>query len=106
MTTTDRPCCRGEDWVRIGRWDAARERSIWARLTFMGPTRLVFSVTGEEIGEVRGPCVSIELCAGRLGADDYVKILPTDVSDAWSPGNPPIYSLLVGLIKTQLWAHG
>lgn len=97
-------CCRGDDWTRIGAWDGSRTRSVWVRLTFMGPTRLCLSEAGEPIGEVRGPCVSIELCAGREGSDDYVKILPTDVSPAWSPGNPPIYSLLVGLIKSQLWA--
>jgi hypothetical protein len=97
-------CCRGDDWTRIGAWDGSRNRSIWVRLTFMGPTRLCLSEAGEPVGEVRGPCVSIELCAGREGSDDYVKILPTDVSDASSRNNPPIYSLLVGLFKSQLWA--
>jgi hypothetical protein len=97
-------CCLGDDSVRIGAWDGSRTRSIWVRLTFMGPTRLCLSETGEPSGEAHGPCVSIELCAGRAGADDYVKILPTDVSDEHSPGNPPIYSLLVGLLKSQMWA--
>ena len=99
------PCCRGEDWVRIGRWDDPRERAIWVRLTYMGPSRLLVSETDEELGEEPGPCVSIELCAGRRGADAYVKISPADVSDAWSPGNPPIYSLLVNLLETQLWSQ-
>lgn len=97
-------CCRGDGWTRIGAWDGSRTRSVWVRLTFMGPTQLWPSPDSELVAEVQGPCVSIELCAGREGSDDYVKILPTDVSPAWSPGNPPIYSLLVGLIKSQLWA--
>lgn len=97
-------CCHGEDWTRIGAWDGERSRSIWVRLTFMGPTWEWFTDDGVYLGEVRGPCVAVELCAGRSGSDDYVRILPTDVSDAWSPGNPPIYSLLVSLIKSQLWA--
>ena len=49
------PCCRGEDWVRIGRWDDPRERAIWVRLTYMGPSRLLVSETGEELGEEPTP---------------------------------------------------
>lgn len=54
----------GEDgWVRIGRYDSARRRSLWMRL-----------VGADEIGNV----TAIELCSGREGDDAYVKLTAAD----------------------------
>ena len=97
--------CLGDGWIRIGRWDGARERSLWVRLTFMGPPHLLVGENGAVLGMVDGPCVSIELCSGRQGSDDYVQLLPTDMADEWTPGRPSIYSLLLSVLTTQLWSQ-
>lgn len=58
---------RGEErsWVRIGRYDRARRRSLWCRLV------------GEDVDGI-GTVQAIELCSGREGDDAYVKFTPAD----------------------------
>lgn len=52
-------------WKRIGRFDDVRRRSLWMRITYY------------EGNEDR--IKSIELCAGREGDDDYVRIERTNI---------------------------
>ena len=49
--------CAEPGWLRIGRIDSPRRRSLWIR-------------------DTRGAQPAIELCAGREGDDAYVKITP------------------------------
>ena len=49
--------CTEPGWLRIGRIDSPRRRSLWIR-------------------DTRGAEPAIELCAGREGDDAYVKITP------------------------------
>jgi hypothetical protein len=88
---------RGDGWVRIGQVDGAGTRALWARVQYMGPDRILVGYGGEECGIDSGPCVSIELCGGRNGSDEYVRLTPSNM-------DPVGFSLLLGVVTAQMWA--
>ena len=61
-------------WRRIGRYDLARRRALWARL-------ILKAKVGDEICDA--DVLGIELCAGREGDDAHVKLGPGGMRSAW-----------------------
>lgn len=61
-------------WRRIGRYDLARRRALWARL-------ILKAKVGDEICDA--DVLGIELCAGREGDDAHVKLGPGGMWSAW-----------------------
>lgn len=71
MSSTYSPRGEGTEntgWFRIGRYDSARRRALWARIV------LCPWDDEEWAGAIRAEVAYIELCAGREGDDAYVKI--------------------------------
>jgi hypothetical protein len=82
-----------EEWLRIGQCDRARARSLWVRFTRLGPSHV------SESGLVyEGPVVAVELCSGRDGGDEYVKITPGELA-------PPLFCKLFDTLDAQVWAQ-
>jgi hypothetical protein len=90
--------CEEPGWEEIGKQCSAGRRSLWLRINY----------TPEEIAEAEanlekgvstilatvGTVSSIELCAGREGDDDYVRIERTH----------PLFAELLGVFLTALFA--
>lgn len=70
----------GEGWIRIGRFDRAKRRSLWVR---------VHQREGE-------PVTAFELCSGREGRDSAARIDSMD----------PSFAALWDVLSTQLWSQG
>jgi hypothetical protein len=91
-------CCPRRDlehegWLRIGQFDRARARSLWVRFTRLGP-----SYVSENGLVYEGPVVAVELCSGRDGGDEYVRITPDELA-------PPLFCNLFDTLHAQVWAQ-
>lgn len=68
----------GGGWVRIGRYDGSRRRAVWSRL---------LPLDGDT------PYTAIEICAGREGDDDFVRI----------ESDNPAFGALLSVISSAHW---
>lgn len=67
-------------WIRIGRYDDVRRRSLWVRLTDKNGKHLSLeTIYNEDNLEVQDESiVRVEICTGREGDDGYFSLSADD----------------------------
>ncbi len=91
---------RGAGWEQIGLSCSTDVRSLWIRVSRMGPIQLLGPDQDGDMHEVLGRVVMVELCSGREGMDEYVSLRMEDFHDAHR------FGALVAVLTTQLWGQG